>query len=195
MNQILWSQDSRMTDFVAGISGFHLPRWEQIPALGLYMDQVVTVIEEALLPILSFTGEAFITSSMVNNYVKLGMVKKPEKKKYNREHIAGLIVITILKQSLAIGDIRLGIDAVVASQEQGRAYDSFCDYLERALGIVADGVVSPENRAVVELDGDPMIIMATCSFATKIFAAKMLSIVREGVAEEAPIPEPFAAGK
>ena len=146
MNQILWSQDSRMTDFVAGISGFHLPRWEQIPALGLYMDQVVTVIEQALTPVLGFTGEAIITSSMINNYVKLGMVPKPEKKKYSRRHIACLLVITILKQASKIGDIRLGIDTALQNGETGEIYDSFCDYVERSLQIVAGSVVCPGRR-------------------------------------------------
>lgn len=179
MENIDLERDDRMLEYVQKVKAFRLPRWEEIPSLGLYMDQVVTVIEKALLPLLGFNGEAFITSSMVNNYVKLGMVQKPEKKKYSREHIAGLIVITVLKQSLAIGDIRLGIDAVLTGGEKDKAYDSFCAYLERALGIVADGVISPEKQTVVTLEGDPMIIMATCSFATKIFAAKMLAIVRD----------------
>lgn len=179
MENIHLERDGRMLDFAHSVSEFKLPRWEQIPALGLYMDQVITVIEKALAPILDFNGEAFITSSMVNNYVKLGMVQKPERKKYNREHISGLIVITVLKQSLAIGDIRLGMDAVLTGEKQQQAYDSFCEYLERAMQIVAQSVISPDATASIDLTGDPMIMMAACSFATKIFAAKMLSIVRE----------------
>ncbi len=179
MENVNFEKDDRMLAFVRVVSEFRLPRWEQIPALGLYMDQVVTVIEKVLSPVLCFNGEAFITSSMVNNYVKLGMVQKPEKKKYGREHIAGLIVITVLKQSLAIGDIRLGMDTVLTGGPKAQSYDSFCDYVERALQIVADSVSSPENTAEISLEGDPLILMAACSFATKIFAAKMLSVVRE----------------
>lgn len=179
MENVKFERDSRMLDFAHRVSEFRLPRWEQIPSLGLYMDQVVTVIEKALAPILDFSGEAFITSSMVNNYVKLGIVQKPEKKKYSREHIAGLTVITVLKQSLAIGDIRLGIDEVLKNQEKAEAYDSFCEYLERAMRIVAQSVISLDDSANIDLTGNPMIMMAACSFATKIFAAKMLSIVRE----------------
>lgn len=172
-------RDSRMLAFAKVVSEFRLPRWEQIPALGLYMDQVITVIEKALAPILDFNGEAFITSSMVNNYVKLGMVQKPDRKKYSREHISSLIVITVLKQSLAIGDIRLGMDAVLTGEERQAAYDIFCEYLEHAMQIVAQSVISPEDTASIDITGDPMIMMAACSFATKIFASKMLSIIRD----------------
>lgn len=184
MENVRFERNQKMLDFAHSVSAFKLPRWEQIPSLGLYMDQVITVIEKALAPILDFNGEAFITSSMVNNYVKLGMVQKPEKKKYSREHIIGLIVITVLKQSLAIGDIRQGIDAVLIGGEKQKAYDSFCEYLERALQIVAQSVISPEEKANIDLTGDPLIMMAACSFATKIFAAKMLCILREEVESE-----------
>ena len=108
MNHLNFGNDERMAVFADSVASFRLPRWEQIPTLGLYMDQVVTVVEKSLTPLLGFGGEAFITAAMVNNYVKLGMVRKPEKKKYDREHIAGLLVITVLKQSLAIRDIRQG---------------------------------------------------------------------------------------
>ena len=179
LENVEFEKDSRMLDFAHTVCEFKLPRWDQIPSLGLYMDQVVTVIEKSLAPILDFSREAFITSSMVNNYVKLGIVQKPEKKKYSREHIAGLMVITILKQSIAISDIRLGIDEVIKNQERAEAYDSFCEYLERAMWIVSQSVISPCDSANIDMTGNPLIMMAACSFATKIFAAKMLSIVRD----------------
>ena len=186
MNHLNFGKDEKMTAFADSIASFRLPRWEQIPTLGLYMDQVVTVIEKALSPILGYNGEAFITSSMINNYVKLGIVGKPEKKKYSREHIAGLIVITVLKQSLAIGDVRLGIDTVVKGSDRGASYDSFCDYVERALRSVAESLLLSEKNAEVRFQfasEDSMITMAACSFATKIFAAKMLSVIREDQAK------------
>lgn len=179
MKNVEIERDDRMLDFAQSVCEFSLPRWEKIPSIGLYMDQVITVIENALAPILDFGGEAFITPSMVNNYVKLGMIKKPGNKKYSREHIAGLMIITLMKQSLAIGDIRLGIDAVLMVEEKERAYDSFCEYLELAMRIVAKSVISPDGNANIDLSGSPLIMMAACSFATKIFAAKMLSILRE----------------
>ena len=63
-------KNSSMIAYAESVSQFKLPRWEQIPTLGLYMDQVVTVIEHALSPLIGFNGEAIITPSMINNYVK-----------------------------------------------------------------------------------------------------------------------------
>lgn len=182
MDNILFGKDSRMTDYVETVEGFRLPRWDQIPTLGLYMDQVVTVIGQALSPLIGLEEEAFITPSMINNYVKLGMVQKPEKKKYSRDHIASLIVITILKQSTAIGDIRLGIDTALKNGDRQTCYDSFCDYVERAVKIVARSVVSPDDTVSVSFSFNPehaLITVAVCSSATNIIAAKMLSILRE----------------
>ena len=37
------------------------------------------------------------------------MIPKPEKKRYNAQHIASLIVITLMKQMLSISQIKEGI--------------------------------------------------------------------------------------
>lgn len=182
MENIQLFSDSRMIEYAKTVDRFRLPRWEQIPTLGLYMDQVVTVINQSLSPLLGFDEEATITPSMINNYVKLGIVKKPDKKKYSREHIASLIVITVLKQSAAIGDIRLGIDTALKNGDTQSNYDSFCDYVERAVKIVAQSATSTESTVKMNFDFNSehaLITMAVCSFATKIVTAKMVSVIRE----------------
>lgn len=52
-----------------GISRMHFPKWEELPSLGLYVDQVAAVINEYLTSL----GMEPLTKSMINNYVK----KKP----------------------------------------------------------------------------------------------------------------------
>ena len=55
-----------------------LPEWETLPDIGLYMDQVITLMERSFgrsLP----KGE--ITKSMVNNYVKVELIPRPVGKK------------------------------------------------------------------------------------------------------------------
>ena len=182
VENISFGSDQRMTEYAAAMADFKLPRWEQIPALGLYMDQVITVIDQALSPMIGFNEEPIITPSMINNYVKLGMVRKPEKKKYSREHIASLIVITILKQSASIGNIRLGIDTALKNSDPQSSYDSFCDYVERSVRIVIHTAISNDETVQLEFSFNSrhaFITMAVCSFATKIVTAKMVSILRE----------------
>lgn len=43
-----------------------------------------------------------MTKSMVNNYVKVGMIPRPTGKKYDRDHLAMLIMIGVLKQALSM---------------------------------------------------------------------------------------------
>ena len=79
-----------------------LPQWEALPDFGLYMDQVIVLIERALSDVLP-AGE--LTKSMVNNYVKVGLIPRPAGKKYEREHLAMLLMICILKQALSMEEI------------------------------------------------------------------------------------------
>ena len=76
-----------------------LPQWETLPDIGLYMDQVITLMERTFAP---FLPGAEITKSMVNNYVKVGLIKRPVGKRYDREHLALLIMIGVLKQALSM---------------------------------------------------------------------------------------------
>ena len=86
---------------------YRLPTWEQIPTLGLYMDQVLTLLSRYL-PFLpkKEKEEQIITTSAINNYVRMKLMPAPEKKKYNRIHIAYLIMICALKQSLTMSEIQ-----------------------------------------------------------------------------------------
>ncbi len=90
------------------ITDYHLPDWETIPDFGLYMDQVIVLLEQYLSFIPAPTGskERFVTSSTINNYVRLKIMPAPEKRKYHRIHIAYLIMILTMKQSLSISDVQ-----------------------------------------------------------------------------------------
>ncbi len=88
------------------IQGLHLPRFEELPEIDLYMDQVVALMQKYLEPLLGKGSDKAITPSMINNYVKQGAVPAPVKKRYGREHIAQLIIICIFKQILPIPSIQ-----------------------------------------------------------------------------------------
>lgn len=82
-----------------------LPRWEEIPEMGLYMDQTLHYLNSCLKP-LSLDGTNLLTSSMINNYVKNSIVKKPVGKLYKRYHLAFLIIVVLLKQCYSLGEIQ-----------------------------------------------------------------------------------------
>ena len=48
----------------------HLPRWNELPEIDLYLDQVVNYLEKYLGILSSNDDDKIITKTMINNYVK-----------------------------------------------------------------------------------------------------------------------------
>ena len=113
-------------------TSFHCPRWEELPDLGLYMDQVLIVAEGALRPLFP-NDPVVLTPTMVNNYVKQQVLIPSEKKKYRREHLATLITITILKRVLSVAEIKFVLERLAQTADVAAGYDLFCTQLERRL--------------------------------------------------------------
>lgn len=107
-----------------------MPRWDSLPAFGIYRDQLLSIVNDAVAPVFD-SEDPVITASMVNNYVKWEMMPKPEKKKYGREHIAFAIVITALKPVLSIAEIKEGVLLQCSINGIESAYEAFCEAFER----------------------------------------------------------------
>ena len=80
--------------------------WEQIPDLGLYMDQVITFITRAYEPLYGESTKGYLSAPMINNYVKNKLIPRPTGKKYSRLQIAMLFMIVALKRVCTMEDIR-----------------------------------------------------------------------------------------
>jgi DNA-binding transcriptional MerR regulator len=77
---------------------------EEMPDIDLYMDQVVTFIGRQL-ELFFGEGEKPITPSMINNYTKNGIIPRPVSKRYDKAHLAGILMLSVFKQILPLGDI------------------------------------------------------------------------------------------
>lgn len=115
------------------ITDYHLPEWETIPDFGLYMDQVIVLLEQYLsfIPSPAGTKEHFVTSSTINNYVRLKIMPAPVKRKYHRVHIAYLIMILTMKQSLSISDVQKVIPPDSSEEEVRVVYESYSEKFRR----------------------------------------------------------------
>ena len=100
------------------VAEYHLPEWESIPNFGIYMDQVIVLLQEYLsfIPAPSNSKESFVTASTINNYVRLKIMPAPVKRKYGRIHIAYLIMILTLKLSLSISDVQKLLPAELSEE-------------------------------------------------------------------------------
>ena len=109
--------------------GFRLPRYAELPEVGLYLEQTTTYLNRCLAPL----GCVEITGSMVRNYVKMGLVKNPVQKQYYPDQIAHLICVTILKQVLSLEHIQELFTMQREIYTDQVAYDYFCMELENIL--------------------------------------------------------------
>lgn len=107
---------------------YRLPDWEQIPDLGLYMEQVIALLRQYLdyLPP-ELKDEEFITAAAINNYVRTKIMPEPIKKRYYRIHIAYLLVICTMKQGLSIALIQKLMPAGLPEDQVRTIYDSYAE--------------------------------------------------------------------
>lgn len=123
---------STENEILESIRNFSLPRYEEIPNVGLYLEQASKYISEYL----TCLGDYSLTGSMISNYVKKGLVANPVKKQYNREQIAYLIFIAVAKTVLSMDDIRLLITLQKQAYASQKAYDYFRVELENVLQFI-----------------------------------------------------------
>jgi len=114
-----------------------LPTWEELPGIELYMDQVITLVDGYLANLGSHKA---ITQPMVNNYVKLGIMPAPIKKKYSKKHLAYLIIICFLKQTLSMELIKKIIPVDSSDEEIIEIYRSFTENQKKAYSYVMENV-------------------------------------------------------
>ena len=86
------------------LEGCRLPDWEKLPDFGMYMDQMITFVNRSF-P--GTEGRHNLTASMINNYVKAGIIDKPSGKKYSRDALAQLLMIVQLKLTTPMEIMRM----------------------------------------------------------------------------------------
>ena len=162
------------------LASLHLPRYEEIPRIDLYMDQLVNLLEDALAPLYG-PDEKVLTRSMVNNYVKQGILPAARSKRYARSHVAYLIVIGTLKQTFSIGEIERLIRAQIASFDTKVAYDYFCDALEAALrSLFSPNPTSPRGLVGGSSEGDferDLVLASTAAVAYTLYIKTSIALL------------------
>ena len=107
------------------LSHYSLPAWNAFPALPLYMDQVVFLLNQYLNLLPEQAGEKQVTPAMINNYVKLKIIPPPVKKRYNRIHLAYLVIVCVCKQTLTTGDIKKLAPLSLTEEDVRAVYEDF----------------------------------------------------------------------
>ena len=147
--------------------------WEELPDIALYMDQLVSYMPRQLI---RFDQGAPLTSAMVNNYIKDGLVPRAEGKRYGPIHLGYLTAVVALKQILSVRDIGALLSA---GRETGKTppelYRYFCSALDRALTDTAQAIdpeATEQDLAALALD------LALRSYANQLACARILDILQ-----------------
>ena len=111
------------------LQDFHLPRYSELPNMGLYLEQTTRYINQCLAPL----GCLEVTGSMIRNYVKMDLVAHPVKKQDYADQIAHLISLTGLKSALPLDHINLLFERQRKIYSDQTAYDYFCMEMENIL--------------------------------------------------------------
>ena len=123
------------------IKEYSLPSWDELPTIPLYMDQVVLLLNQYLSLFSAVTNDdKLVTSTMINNYVKMKLIPAPVKKKYSRAHMAYLIIVCILKQTLSISVISQMLPPDLSEEEIESTYHAFVANQTKAFSYVTEQI-------------------------------------------------------
>lgn len=151
------------------IKDFKLPKYDDIPDVGLFLEQTVKYISKYLEPLENMS----ITSSMVSNYVKKKIISNPIKKQYYPEQIAYLIFIAISKSVLALEDIQILINIQKQSCDIKSAYEYFCNEFEKTLYDVFEISKNSKSPDNTEYTDEKLLLKNTViTIANKIYLDK-----------------------
>lgn len=148
--------------------------WDQLPDFALYMDQVLSYMDRQ---VIRFGEDDVLTAAMVNNYTKSGLVPRAEGKKYNREHLAYLTAICVLKRVMSAKDMDLLLhEELQGDRTVADGYASFCASLDKALRITADEMA---DRTDEDRLADAAIHFALLSYASGVASSRYVSLLRQ----------------
>lgn len=147
--------------------------WDAMPDIALYMDQIISYLPRQLI---RYEENDHLTSAMVNNYIKDGLLPRAEGKRYSRTHLAYLTAICALKQVLSVKDMKTLIQDGAEGREPERLYNYFCRELDVALKETAADIeedTGQEDLARLALG------LALRSYADRLACQRILTLLQK----------------
>lgn len=147
--------------------------WDALPDIALYMDQIISYMPRQLI---RYDESEHLTSAMVNNYIKDGLLPRADGKRYDQTHLAYLTAICALKQVLSVKEMKALIQDGLKDREPERVYNYFCRALNKALSDTANALdeqTERENLSRLALE------LALRSYADRLACQRILSLLQE----------------
>ena len=169
--------EAKLAQWEGQLSAFNLPGWDTFPSLPLYMDQVILLLNQYLTLLPEQTSEKLVTPAMINNYVKLKIIPPPIRKRYDRKHLAYLVIVCVCKQILNTNDIKKMIPVSLSEEEIRTVYGDFItafseiqQYFRQEVRKAVQPVFSEKNEPVTYL----LFRTAAAANLTKLLTEEIL---------------------
>lgn len=161
----------RLAQWMERLEQFDLPDWDNLPQLDLYMDQVILLLTRYLAPLDRCGEEKTITASIINNYVRMKVMPPPVKKRYSRVHLAYLVMICTLKQSLSISCIQRMLPADHSEDAARTLYEDFVRQYRASIQFICSlplrgRQVAVESSARLPLEGNGSMVTTSAILST-----------------------------
>ena len=152
-----------------------------IPAIDLYVDQIINLIATRLEDGSERYRDRQLTKTMINNYSKDGIIMPVKGKKYTKEQIMQILTVYSLKNTLSIGEIKRLLHGAYSAEDFG----------ERELTAVYDrhqDIKNAHRTRALELLGDILEIHSLdarkdTDYVTTICALVSLSAYLKNIAQ------------
>ena len=164
-------------------------RSEEIPAIDLYVDQIINLINDKLGEGSERYRDRVLTKTMINNYSKDGIITPVKGKKYNKEQILQMLTVYTLKGTLSINEIKRTLQGAYASGDFGgeeltALYDRYLDIKQdnrEYAKMTLDGII---DRNGLDMESDVDYISAICALVA--FSAQLKHIAQAMIDERFP---------
>ncbi len=163
----------------ASIEALRLPTFQEIPDVGLYLEQTAKYISDSLAPVL----DTPMTGSMISNYVKKGLIPKPVRKQYGREQIAQLMFIALAKTVVSMDDLHLMLSIQRDTYAIQVAYEYFRTELYGTLEYVFTRTGEIDALDANATEEKVMLRNTIITVAHKIYLDKLFTVLRAGNAQ------------
>jgi Domain of unknown function (DUF1836). len=164
------------------LDAFELPAYEEIPDVGLYLEQVSRYVNG---PLEEFP-EMKVTPSMISNYAKAKLFSRVNKKTYSREQIAIVFFITIAKSVLSIEYVRT---ALVLFRSKNYSIQKGYEYFRRELQYAVSVFYEPSEakKASASLTEDEKMLKNVCTaIAHKMYLERYFETLQNTLPPETP---------
>ncbi len=168
------------------MENYFLPAWEELPDMPLYVDQIVALVGKYLDLIPHDEKNPIITTSIINNYVRLKVMPAPVRKRYDRSHLAYAIMICALKQSLTLTEIQKILPNNLDEEGIQQVYTDFRARMRDTATVFIDQVNAVAAQ-VLDREGDQGCASLVLHSAVSSVLYKLLTVKLTGL--QLPPPE------